>query len=142
MSPDAADVILRDRLRWRRMTETYDFLIGEPVNQVWVWGPIRLVVESERRSSYVDLLHVSFTDRTGGVSEIDATRRPREAGPLLDLISQTINQAESSTEGVLLLRFDDGSQLQAYPNDRYESWSVVGEGRTVQCLPGGEITSW
>jgi len=62
------------------MSESYDFLVGEPVNQVWVWGPIRLVIESERRSATVDLLRVSFTDPNGRSVEIDAVERPSEAG--------------------------------------------------------------
>jgi len=43
---------------------------------------------------------------------------------------------------MLVLQFDDGSEVRAYPDEVYESWSVVGAGRTFQCLPGGEITTW
>src|SRR6476661_1636222 len=105
------------------MSESYEFLVGEPVNQVWVWGPIRLVIESEGKAASVDLFRLGFTDPTGRSMEIDAERQPSEDGPLL-------------------LRFDDGSEVRAYPDDRYESWTVVGDGRTFQCLPGGEVMSW
>ena len=134
MTPDA-------RLACCCMSESYEFLVGEPVNQVWVWGPIRLVIESEGKAASVDLLRLGFTDPTGRSMEIDAVRQPSEAGPLLDLISKRVTFAKSA-DGTLLLRFDDGSEVRAYPDDRYESWAVVSDGRTFQCLPGGEVMSW
>ena len=73
--------------------------------------------------------------------EIDAEKSPRSAGPILDLIRKYVTSAKS-TDGMLVLRFDDGSEVRAYPDERYESWSVGGAGRTFQCLPGGEVTSW
>jgi hypothetical protein len=122
------------------VTEGFDFLIGEPVNQVWVWGPVRLVIESERIAASVDLQRATFTDPSGQVKEINAEERPSDAGPLLDLLWKKVTLAESA-DGVLVLRFDDGSEVRAYPSERYESWSVVGDGRTFQCLPGGEVAS-
>src|SRR5438105_4672578 len=101
------------------MSESYDFdfLVGEPVNQVWVWGPIRLVIESERISANVDLLRVGFADSDGRNVEIDATKRPTEAGPLLGLLQKHVTSAKS-TDGVLVLRFDDGSEVRGYPDER------------------------
>ena len=98
------------------------------------------MIESERRSATVDL-RVAFTDPIGRNVEIDAEKRPSDAGPLLDLISKHVTFAESA-DGILMLRFDDGSEVRAYPDERYESWSVVADGRPFQCLPGGDITSW
>jgi hypothetical protein len=106
-----------------------------------VWGPVRLVIESEEKSAHVDLLRVRFTHSDGRTKEINATERPTDAAPLLGLISKKI-AAAASTDGVLVLRFDDGSEIRAEPDDRYESWSVVGDGKTIQCLPGGELDSW
>jgi hypothetical protein len=123
------------------MSESYDFdfLVGEPVNQVWVWGPIRLVIESI--SANVDLLRVGFADSDGRNVEIDAIKRPTEAGPLLGLLQKHVTSAKS-TDGVLVLRFDDGSEVRGYPDERYDSWSVDRDGGpSITCGPGGELTS-
>jgi hypothetical protein len=48
----------------------------------------------------------------------------------------------ASADGVLTVQFDNGFWVEALPDDRYESWSVIGPEGTIQCLPGGEIGSW
>lgn len=129
------------------MSENYDFLVAEPVNQVWVWGPIRLVIESQGKSANVDLGRVAFTDPAGETVEIDAEKSPLSAGALLDLIRKHVTSAESA-DGMLVLRFDDGSEVRAYPDERNESWSVAGAGRTFQCRqaaksrPGRGHAAW
>jgi hypothetical protein len=100
-----------------------------------------LVIESEQTSATVDLLRVGFTDQAGRYMEIDATEQPADAGPLLGLISKRITSA-ASENGTLVLGFDDGSEVRAHPDDRYESWAVVGDGQTFQCLPAGDLGSW
>jgi Family of unknown function (DUF6188) len=60
---------------------------------------------------------------------------------MLRLLKQVIADA-SAEDGVLKLRFADGTMLEAPPDDRYESWSVSGPNGTTQCLPGGETASW
>ena len=126
------------------MAEAFDFLVGQAVEQVWFWGPVRLVLDlgtSAEPRMYVDLQRGSFTDPTGAVTEFDASRRPREAALVLGLLTRRVTAA-SSADGTLTLRFDDRSELRAFPDHEHESWSVVGRGRVVQCMPGGAVNSW
>jgi Family of unknown function (DUF6188) len=126
------------------VAESFDFLVGEAVQQVWVWGPVRLVLDSGQSAEpdmYVDLHRGLLTDATGGVAEFDASRKPREAAPVLDLLTHRVTAA-SSADGTLALVFDDESVLRALPDEEHESWTVVGCGRVIQCMPGGGVDSW
>jgi hypothetical protein len=114
------------------------------VQQVWVWGPVRLVLdlgEPSGAGTYVDVHRVSFTDASGVATEFDASRRPSGAAPVLDLLSRRVTAA-SSADGTLTLRFDDESELRAFADEQYEPWTVAGGGRVFQCMPGGEVHSW
>lgn len=44
-----------------------------------------------------------------------------------------------STNGVFTLRFDDGSELCAFPHGQDSSWTVVSGEQSVHCLAGGDL---
>jgi hypothetical protein len=131
--------------RLESVREPFDFLRGESVEQIWVWGPIRLVLSLGERPEpgvYVDLHRGSFIEPGGRAVEFDASVIPGSAAPVLDVLRQRIVDV-SASEGVLTLRFESGAELRALPDATYESWTVVGEGgRVFQCMPGGEVDSW
>ena len=104
-------------------------------------GFLRLRAHPEP-SVYVDVHRSSLTDAVGVRGEFDTSVRPSGAGPVLDLLGQRVVKA-SESEGVLTIRFDSGSELQAFPDRSYESWTVASpEGRVFQWMPGGEVASW
>jgi len=124
------------------LSEQFEFLYGETVNQLWFWGTIRLVFDRPSESSwFVDVSDVRLIDPDGSTSLIDAAGPPMETAPMLQLLKQEVTQALAEG-GVLKLRFANGMTLEALPHDRYESWSVVGPNGTTQSLPGGETASW
>ncbi len=56
----------------------FDFLIGETVQQAWVWGPIRLVLRLGQRPDpgmYVDVLQCADRGRSGVTIEVGALRQ-------------------------------------------------------------------
>ena len=127
-----------------RMLDSVEALVGEAVEQIWVWGPIRLIFNLGQEAEpaiYTDVQRFSYTDADGSTGEFDASVAPAEAGPVLALLNRRVTSA-SASGGTLNLRFDDGSKLRALPNERYQSWSVVVGERVVQCLPGGELGTW
>ena len=127
------------------VTERFGFLVGETVEQIWLWGPVRFVLRVGERpepSVYVDVQRCSFTGPDGDSVEIDASTHPGEAAPMLVLLHQRVVEA-SESEGVLTLRFDRGAELRALPDPSFESWTVVGDGgRVFQSMPGGKVDSW
>jgi hypothetical protein len=47
--------------------------------------------------------------------------------------------AAQAVDGLLRVEFETGASIEEDPDERYESWSVVGDGRSLQCMPGGEV---
>ena len=120
------------------------FLAGRSVEQIWVWGPVRLVIELGGRRApdvYIDFDDAVFTTRGGDEIAVDAFERPAEAGIVLTLLNDRIDDARYN-DGTLYLSFGSGAKLRALPSAKYESWCVAGDGMTLRCLPGGEIGSW
>lgn len=123
-------------------SESFDFLRGEIVNQLWFWGVIRLVFDQPRVDSwYVDVHDVRLYESSGAVCSFGAAGPPVETAPMLRLLKQEVTDA-SAESGVLTVRFANGMWLEALPDDRYESWTVGGPSGTTQCMPGGETNSW
>ncbi len=122
--------------------QRFDFLHGEIVNQLWFWGMIRLVFDQESGPPwYVDVQHVRVVQPDGSSLLIDAAGPPLDTAPMLQLLKQTVADA-SAENGLLKLRFGNGLTLEALSSDKYESWTVAGQGRVTQCMPGGETDSW
>jgi len=122
--------------------DQFDFLIGETVNQIWFWGTIRLVFDRPSESSwYVDLQRFTLAEAACAAASIDPAGEPRDAAPALSLLWQRVAEAYAK-DGVLTLRFENGAVVEAFPDDRYESWSVIGPSGVAQCLPGGEVERW
>lgn len=126
------------------IADEFPFLVGRTVEQIWIWGPFRLIFELGDRPEpeiYVDADDGVYKTRDGTTSRIDVRNDPGEAGDLLRLLNQRV-VAASAEAGVLSLSFENGAELRAYPDEQYESWSVIGDGTVYQCLPGGEVDSW
>jgi hypothetical protein len=123
--------------------ERFDFLKGEVVNQLWFWGTIRLVFDRPSEDGWYVDVHRCRLIGTDGESFIDAAGPPLGTAPMLQLLKQEVTEAVEA-EGILTMTFGDGFTLEALPDDEYESWTVAGPDRVVQCLPGGEIqiASW
>lgn len=59
--------------------------------------------------------------------------------PVLALFERTVTAVEVRGRGELVLGFDDGAELRAAPDPRYESWHLSGRGvDPVLVGPGGE----
>ena len=122
----------------------FGFLVGRAVEQIWIWGPIRLILELGDRpepAMYVDV-HASTYVRTAGVeASLNVLDRPSEAGAVLVLLNTEVVSARAE-RGVLHVSFVNGTELHSPPDERRETWTVVGDGRVFQCMPGGEVDSW
>jgi hypothetical protein len=90
---------------------------------------------------YVDVCEPTYLSPDGSRSPIDVRGNPEEAGSIFRLLKQRVVRA-SSDNGVLSLVFADGSELRDPPDERYETWGVIGAGRVYQCLAGGEVDWW
>lgn len=65
---------------------------------------------------------------------------PEELGAHL---TGTIRNGWASDSGTLRLEFDSGYFIEAFADEDYEAWSVVGAGGSrVVCMPGGELAVW
>jgi hypothetical protein len=120
------------------------FLTGKTVEQIWVWGTVRLVIESGNRPEpevYVDFTDALLVSANGQTNALNVDRGPRETGTVLSLLHDRIESAQA-TAGTLHISFASGAELRASPSEQYESWCVVGNGRVSQCLPGGELGVW
>lgn len=59
--------------------------------------------------------------------------------PVLALFERTVTTVGVRGRGELVLGFDDGAELRAGPDSRYESWQLTGRGvDPVLVGPGGE----
>jgi hypothetical protein len=131
----------------------FAFLEGKMVEQIWVWADtIHLIVElrdefaevlgGEPRSDlYIDIRGGVLIGADGEEVPLDVDERPAEAGVVLGLLRQRIASAHHA-DCTLHLSFADGTRVRALPDPNYESWTVGAEGRTFQCMPGGEVGSW
>jgi hypothetical protein len=135
MTPDAAGATVIDM-----SLERFEFLVGRPVQQIWVWGPIRLVFElGDKRSpeAFVDIIDATL-QLAGREVALDAFENRDQAGVVLQLLHERLASAYAE-DGVLHLSFEGGAALRSLPNDGYESWTVVGDSKTFQCIGGGEV---
>ena len=71
---------------------------------------------------------VPFSLRRGNTETRFETEQPATLGPVLALLGSTLHSLTVSRFGSLLLRFDDGSELQIEPHDRFEAWEAHGSG--------------
>jgi Family of unknown function (DUF6188) len=69
---------------------------------------------------------------------VDAFVNRDQAGVVLQLLHERLVRAVAE-DGVLHLSFEGGATLKSFPGDGYESWAVVGDGKTFQCIGGGEV---
>jgi Family of unknown function (DUF6188) len=122
------------------MNDSVDFLVGQTVEQIWVWGPFRLLFDSREPQVYVDVEGTAHLTRDGEGAEINffTEGNAAEAAKLLSLLWKRVAGARIEN-GVLRLSFDNGAALSAFPSERYESWHALGNGRAIFCLPGGGI---
>jgi hypothetical protein len=116
-------------------------LVGLEVEQVWVWGPVRLVFDlgapPETLPAYVDLgTPFRLVDARGVLHEVGTSADPKTAGPVLGLLNQRLVKADAP-RWRLELAFADGSRITCPPHAMYEAWeaSVPGVGAVI-CLPG------
>src|SRR3954447_8131417 len=124
------------------MPDPFECLGGKSVEQIWAWGPVRLVFELGDRpepEAYVDIWKGRYIASDGTTSPVDVARDPEQAGRILRLLQETVANAGADDEGLLRLDFANGPVLIADPDERYETWCVVCGGRAYQCLPGGDI---
>ena len=121
--------------------EPFEFLVGRPVEQIWVWGPIRLVFEigDGTPEVFVDVIDLTL-DMAGKEVALDAFENRDQAGVVLQLLHERLVRAFAE-DGVLHLSFEGGATLKSFPGDGYESWTVAGNGKTFQCTGGGEVIS-
>jgi Family of unknown function (DUF6188) len=125
-------------------TEEFPFLVDRTVEQIWVWGTFRLVFELGEHPEpdmYVDVDDPVYISSDGAVTPVDLAARPDEAGIVFRLLNKRVVRG-SVESGVLSLLFEDGAELRAYPDEQYETWGLIGNGRVFQCMPGGEVDSW
>jgi hypothetical protein len=124
--------------------ERFDFLVGRSVEQLWIWGTVRLVLDIGKGSpvAYIDFDNAVFQGASSeSLVEVDVRRDRQSATPILSLLWQSIADAVVD-KGVLFLSFADESELRALPSDEFESWTVQADGRMFQCMPGGEVNAW
>ncbi len=108
-----------------------------------MWGPVRLIfVLGQRREPgvYADAWFCSYRAPDGTTVEIDVRERPGESGRVLELLRQRVADA-SIEDGVLSLRFENGAEFHARPDEQYENWTLEGGGRTLFSVPGGDVVS-
>ncbi|MFW0793283.1 DUF6188 family protein [Gordonia sp. CPCC 205515] len=55
----------------------------------------------------------------------------------------TVQTAEVSGSGMLLVTMESGNRLSVEPDPDFESWTLTGPGGyRVVCMPGGELATW
>lgn len=125
--------------------ERFDFLADRMVEQIWVWADtVRLVIdlgENAAPSMYVDINTASELTDGDSRATLDIVALPDEAGAVFRLLNRRV-VAAAAEDGVLRISFAGGPELRSPFDEQFESWTVVGEGRVYQCLPGGEVGCW
>lgn len=126
-------------------SERFDFLLGRTVEEIRVWADtVRLVIdrgEGPAPAMYVEVHSDSELSDGATRARLDVRTEPDDAGAILRLLNRRIINAEA-VDGVLRLAFEKGAVLTSPADEQYETWTVVGDGRVFQCMPGGEVDSW
>jgi hypothetical protein len=60
-------------------------------------------------------------------------------GPVLNLFNVEVPKISITKSGDLKILFENGSVLQAGPNEDFESWHVLTNELQLICSPGGEV---
>jgi Family of unknown function (DUF6188) len=124
--------------------EAFSSLAGMTVEQIWVWGPIRLVLDVGRGpapDTYIDFEDAVLVEPDGTETALDASEHPRDSGVVLRLLLDRLQSARHR-DGVLDLAFRSGCRVRAHPDQQHEAWTVAVGPRVFQCLPGGEVDSY
>jgi hypothetical protein len=121
--------------------EEFSSLAGMTVEQIWVWGPVRLVLDLGSGSApgtYIDFDDAVLVEPDGIETALNASERPRDSGVVLRLLLDRLESAQHR-EGVLSLVFASGCRVRALPDEQYEAWTVAIGPLVFQCLPGGDV---
>jgi hypothetical protein len=110
-------------------------LVGEEVEQVWVWSSLRLVFDLN--GTHLDATNFRFTDGRGATRDVRVGDDPEAAGPVLALLHRRVVSAEIA-DWELRLSFDSGAILVCPTDSRFEAWSLALAGEsTLDCPPLG-----
>jgi hypothetical protein len=84
----------------------------------------------------------SITDDQGTWTFSPSTAR-HAFGRALDLFGKVVQQACAFEDGALLIRFSDGTELHAAPDEEYETWEFVDSANhKLVSMPGGGLARW
>jgi hypothetical protein len=116
------------------------FLVDRAVEQIWVWGPFRLVFDGNEPETAVLVEGPACLATGGSTVDLDfhADGNVAESTALLQLLWQRVTSARIE-DAILCLSFGNGFELRVHPSAEAESWHVSGRGQTITCLAGGEL---
>ena len=118
---------------------------GRTVTRILIDFAVTLQFSELKRPSATFVLEAPFGLAAAGAEPVDV--HPGELGQqavaVAALFGAVLREVDANQTGVLTLRFEDGSTIEARPDPRYESWSYVSDdGGRVICAPGGRLDSW
>lgn len=74
---------------------------------------------------------------------IDPQQPTADLGRLaVALLHKRVANCEASSEGDLLLQFQEGTRIRVAPNAQFEAWSLNAPLFKLVSLPGGEVARW
>jgi hypothetical protein len=82
-----------------------------------------------------------LTDAEGSVTVVPA--RQEGVCRALSLFAKEVEEAVARPDGHLILRFTEGSMIDAPPLERFEAWEIArDDGFKLVCLGDGEYAIW
>ena len=99
--------------------EGFSSLAGMTVEQIWVWGPIRLVLDLGSGSApdiYIDFDDAVLVEPDGTETTLNASQHSRDSGVVLRLLHDRLDSAQHRA-GILDLAFASGCRVRALPDE-------------------------
>jgi len=119
-----------------------DVLVASTVSRVAFTGSVR--IEFSNASTYLLRCEsgIALESKSGKYS-MRGTPWEETMVELDQLIGLKVVESRVADDGKLTIAFEDGSKLEALPDQQFESWQLSGPGRfLVVSLPGGETVEW